>query len=188
MADAADLLPVVYTELRRLAAARLAHEQPGQTLTATALVHEAYVRLTASQSPRVATRGLDATGGLFANRAHFFAAAAEAMRRILIERARRRKRVKHGGQRKRVEFDEAVSVSNDPPDDILAIDDALSRLEQSDARAAALVKLRYFAGLTMPEAADALGLSLRSAEREWTFARTWLHRALTDAESTDAPN
>jgi len=166
---AAELLPLVYAELRKLAAARLAEEKPGHTLQPTALVHEAYMRLVGGEQPQ------DWNG-----RGHFFAAAAEAMRRILVESARRKGRARHGGGRQRVDLDEAVSAAaSEPPDELLDLDDALARLETVDATAAALVKLRFFAGLSMPEAAAALSMPLRTAERNWTYARTWLHRELT---------
>jgi RNA polymerase sigma factor (TIGR02999 family) len=161
---AAQLLPLVYDELRRLAAAHLAREKPGQTLDATALVHEAYLRLVGDQH--------------FANQRHFFTAAAEAMRRILIDQARRKGRVRHGSERRRVELNEDHLVSASPNDDLLDIDEALGRLHQLDPVRADLVKLRFFAGLTMPEAAAALSLSLATAERYWSFARTWLFAEL----------
>ncbi|HEV3005665.1 MAG TPA: ECF-type sigma factor [Pirellulales bacterium] len=162
-----ELLPLVYDELRKLAAARLAQEKPGQTLQATALVHDAYIRLVDIEKAEH-----------WNSRGHFFGAAAEAMRRILIERARRNRRPKHGGDRQRVDLDEALAIV-DASDDLLALEEALNRFELSDPMAAKLVKLRYFAGLTMPQAAEALGISLRTAEREWTYARTWLHRELS---------
>jgi RNA polymerase sigma factor (TIGR02999 family) len=170
---AEQLLPLVYDELRRLAAQQLAQEQPGQTLQPTALVHEAYLRL------------VDTTQS-WNGRAHFFAAAAEAMRRILIEQARRKHRHKHGGDRRRIDLDEIQAVADAPAEELLSLDEALSRLEQHDLLAARLVKLRYFAGLTMAEAAQALDLSLRTAERNWTYARTWLHRELSQGETTDS--
>jgi RNA polymerase sigma factor (TIGR02999 family) len=161
---AEQLLPLVYDELRRLAAQKLVHEKPGQTLDATALVHEAYLRLVdAEKVPAWNCRG------------HFFAAAAEAMRRILVENARRKGRIRHGGGRRRVELDEACLVAATPRDDVLALDEALARLAKLDPVRAELVKLRFFAGLTMPEAAALLGISLTTAERYWTFARTWLY-------------
>jgi RNA polymerase sigma factor (TIGR02999 family) len=172
---AEQLLPLVYQELRQLAAQKLAQEKPGQTLEATALVHEAYVRLVdVEKAQRWNSRG------------HFFAAAAEAMRRILVEQARRKRRSKHGGGHQRVDLDEALHVAPAPPDSLLDLDKALSRLEATDPRAASLVKLRYFSGLTMPQAAEALGISLRNAERNWTYARTWLHRELAAPDPTDS--
>jgi RNA polymerase sigma factor (TIGR02999 family) len=169
---AEQLLPLVYDELRRLAAEKMAHEKPAQTLQATALVHEAYVRLVdVDEAPHWNCRG------------HFFAAAAEAMRRILVEKARRKRRIKHGGGRQRLDLDEACPVVQPPSDDLLALDEALTRLAASDPLRAELVKLRFFAGLTMPEAAQALGLSLATAERHWTFVRTWLFAELTGGEA-----
>jgi RNA polymerase sigma factor (TIGR02999 family) len=166
---AGELLPLLYDELRKLAAVRLAAEAAGQTLQPTALVHEAYLRLVGGDLPQ------DWNG-----RGHFFAAAAEAMRRILIEAARRKGRARHGGGRQRVDLDEVVAAAAaDSPGDLIDLDDALTRLESADPTAARLVKLRYFAGLSMPEAAAALGLPLRTAERNWTYARTWLHRELS---------
>jgi RNA polymerase sigma factor (TIGR02999 family) len=162
----AHLLPLVYDELRQLAAQRLAHEKPGQTLQATALVHEAYLRLIGDQH--------------FNSRGHFFAAAAEAMRRILVEAARRKGRVRHGGGRRRIELDDACPAAPTPGDDLLALDEALTRLAERDPVRAELVKLRFFAGLTMPEAAAMLGISLTTAERYWVFARTWLLAELED--------
>jgi RNA polymerase sigma factor (TIGR02999 family) len=170
------LLPLVYDELRRLAAQKLSQEKPGQTLEATALVHEAYLRLVKSER-----RG---SSPPWSSRGHFFAAAAEAMRRILIESARRKRRRRHGGGRQRVDLDEALLVAPSPSDDLVALSDALDRLEATDPPAAQLVKLRYFAGLTMPDAARALGMTLRTAERNWTYARTWLHRELSQAGTT----
>jgi RNA polymerase sigma factor (TIGR02999 family) len=168
---AAQLLPLVYDELRRLAAAQMAREKPGQTLNATALVHEAYLRLVGPADDQ-----------RWQNRGHFFAAAAEAMRRILVENARRKGRVKHGGRRQRIELADACPVVEPPSDDLLALDEALTRLAERDPVRAELVKLRFFAGLTMPEAAQALGLSLATAERHWTFVRTWLYAELTGGE------
>jgi RNA polymerase sigma factor (TIGR02999 family) len=173
---AAQLLPLVYDELRKLAAARLAQEKPGQTLQATALVHEAYLRLVDVEKAQQ-----------WNSRGHFFAAAAEAMRRILVEQARHKKRVKHGGGRQRLDLDEVPVLAAAPAEDLVDLDEALTRLEQTDAVAAAVVKLRYFAGLTMADTASALGLSLRAAERNWTFARTWLHRELADDGDSAAP-
>jgi RNA polymerase sigma factor (TIGR02999 family) len=164
---AAELLPLVYVELRKLAAARLAEERPGQTLQPTALVHEAYVRLVGGEQPQ------DWTG-----RGHFFAAAAEAMRRILVDAARRKAAVRHGGRLARIELDPDLAVSPEIREDLVALDAALDRLAVEDPLKANLVKLRYFAGLTLPEAASALGLSERSAGRHWAFARAWLRRAV----------
>ena len=169
---AAQLLPLVYAELRKLAAQKLAKEKPGQTLEATALVHEAYLRLVDTDKAQQ-----------WNSRGHFFAAAAEAMRRVLVENARRKQRVKHGGGRQRLDLDEACPVVQPPSDDVLALDEALTRLAACDPVRAELVKLRFFAGLTMPEAAQALGLSLATAERHWTFVRTWLYAELTRGET-----
>jgi len=166
-----ELLPLVYSELRELAAARLSQERPGQTLQATALVHEAYLRLVK-----------DENGPAWSNRGHFFAAAAEAMRRILVEQARAKRRVKHGGGVHRQELDEGSLVADDRVDELLGIHDALDQLEKHDPQAAALVKLRFFSGFEHQEAADMLGLSRREADRLWLLARTWLHRALKDRE------
>jgi RNA polymerase sigma factor (TIGR02999 family) len=162
---AAQLLPLVYDELRKLAAAKLAQEKPGQTLQATALVHEAYLRLVGDQH--------------FDNRGHFFAAAAEAMRRIVVESARRKQRVRHGGGRERVEVELGDLPTSLPSDDLLALDEALSRLEQVDPVKARLVTLRYFSGMTIEQAAEALNISRVTAHRYWTFARAWLHREMT---------
>ena len=164
---AEQLLPLVYDELRRLAAQKLAHEKPGQTLQPTALVHEAYLRLVGGSPPR------DWNG-----RGHFFAAAAEAMRRILINRARDRHRLKRGGDRGRVDLDALAEPATAPDEHLLDLDDALDRLARSHPRAAELVKLKFFAGLTLHEAATALGLPRRSADRLWAFARAWLADAL----------
>lgn len=164
-----QLLPLVYEELRKLAAARLAKENTGQTLQATALVHEAYLRLVDVEKAQH-----------WNSRGHFFAAAAEAMRRILIENARRKGSQKHGGGRERIELDSACVVVESPSLDLLALDEALTRLTELDPAKADLVKLRFFAGLTMPEAAAALGISLATAERYWTFARSWLYSELND--------
>jgi RNA polymerase sigma factor (TIGR02999 family) len=168
-----QLLPLVYDELRRLAARKLAVEAPGQTLQATALVHEAYLRLVdVEQAP------------LWDGRGHFFAAAAEAMRRILIEQARRKHTQKNGGGRRRVPLDEAQRVLASP-DDLLALDDALCGLAVEDATAADIVKLRLFAGLSVEEAAGALGLSRATAYRHWSFARAWLRCKLGDEEAAE---
>ena len=162
-----ELLPLVYGELRRLAKQRLAREKPGQTLQATALVHEAYLRLV----------GDDASGG-WNSRGHFFAAAAEAMRRILVERARRRTRVKRGGGFERAELEPSALAAPEPDQELLALDEALTRLAAEDPQSAEVVKLRYFAGFTIPEAAEALGVSPRQADFLWAFARAWLRQAL----------
>jgi RNA polymerase sigma factor (TIGR02999 family) len=165
---AEQLLPLVYDELRNLAAQRLAQERPGQTLQATALVHEAYVRLV----------DVD-TAQHFNSRGHFFAAAAESMRRILVEQARRKQADKHGGGRLRVDLPDDLAAPAVRTDDLLAIDEALSRLERHDADAARLVKLRYFAGLSHEQAAEALGISRGAADRLWALARAWLFRQLS---------
>jgi RNA polymerase sigma factor (TIGR02999 family) len=162
---AEQLLPLVYEELRKLAAARLAQEKPGQTLQATALVHEAYLRLV----------GSDKSQQTWDNRGHFFAAAAEAMRRILIDQARRRESLKRGGPLKRHDLDEVQIEAPEPSVDLLALDEALTQFEQLDPPKAALVRLRYFAGLTIPQAAQALGVSTTTADRYWAYARAWLH-------------
>jgi RNA polymerase sigma factor (TIGR02999 family) len=164
---AADLLPLVYDELRKLAAQRLAQEQPGQTLQATALVHEAYLRLVGG-NPDQAWNG----------RGHFFAAAAEAMRRILVESARRKLRVKHGGELQRHDLDACDVPSPQPPDELVALSDALDRLAVANAQVAELVKLRFFAGLTNEEAAGVLGVSPRKANQIWAYARAWLLESL----------
>ncbi len=165
---AEHLLPLVYEELRRLAAARLAHEKPGQTLQATALVHEAYLRLLGSKGTKQSWN----------SRGHFFGAAAEAMRRILVENARRRACEKHGGGRDRQEFDPSQIAADEESTDLLALDEALERLVHDDPQSAELVKLRYFAGLTIPQAAEILGISPRQADFMWAFARAWLRRQL----------
>jgi RNA polymerase sigma factor (TIGR02999 family) len=160
-----DLLPLVYDELRRLAARKLAHEKPGQTLDATALVHEAYMRLVGGErEPRWEHRG------------HFFAAAAEAMRRILVENARHKRRLRHGGGRPRVELTDPPAPADD--ENLLALDHALTRLAADDPVAAHVVELRYFAGLGHEKIADALGISIYQARQKWTYARAWLRDAL----------
>jgi RNA polymerase sigma factor (TIGR02999 family) len=166
---AAELLPLVYDELRKLAAARMAEEAPGQTLQATALVHEAYLRLVGDQQ--------------FDNRGHFFAAAAEAMRRVLVDNARRKKLPKHGAGRRRIALDEAHRIFASS-EDLLLLDDALERLATEDAMAVEIVKLRLFAGLSVEEAASALGLTRATAYRHWTFARAWLRCELGDDQAT----
>jgi len=157
------LLPLVYDELRRLASVRLANERPGQTLTATALVHEAWMRLVGYES-----------GKCWDNRGHFFAAAAEAMRRILIDRARHRKSLKAGGDHNRISLTAIQPAETESGVDLLALNEALERLESVDPRKASLVKLRFFAGLTMAEAANALGVSTSTADNDWAYARSWL--------------
>jgi RNA polymerase sigma factor (TIGR02999 family) len=167
---AAQLLPLVYDELRRLAAQKLAQEKPGQTLDATALVHEAYLRLV---GPADEARWTD--------RGHFFAAAAQAMRNILVDRARRKGSDKRGGGRQRVELED-VPVAPAADDDLLALDEALTRLEGEDPEAASVVKLRYFAGLSVEDAAQSLGMSRATAYRHWSFARAWLLSELAGDE------
>ncbi len=166
---AGQLLPLVYDELRKLAAVRLAEEAPGNSLNATDLVHEAFLRLV---GPADAAR--------WDNRGHFFAAAATAMRRILVEAARRKQRVRHGGDQTRIDLDAAQATAPDPRHDLVALDAALTRLAAVDPQAARLVELRHFTGLSVAEAAQALGLSPRTADRVWAYARAWLHRQLAD--------
>ncbi|MCW5551959.1 MAG: sigma-70 family RNA polymerase sigma factor [Verrucomicrobiae bacterium] len=163
---ASDLLPLVYDELRRLASHKLSFERPGQTLQATALVHEAWLRLVGSGDSQWDGRG------------HFFAAAAEAMRRILVEAARRKARVRHGGELKRVDLDDVEVTCGLPSDELLDVDEALHQLEQLDAQGAAIVKLRFFTGLTHPQIAEALGVSLSTVERSWSFCRAWLFQRI----------
>lgn len=160
---AEELLPLLYNELRKLAAHKMANERPGQTLQPTALVHEVYLRLVGSDRPQ-----------RWDNRGHFFAAAAEAMRRILVERARRRRALKYGGQLQRVDVDEVELAQSVPDDQLLSLDDALNRLATVDVRAAEVVKLCFFSGLTQAQAARELGVSVATAERLWAFARAWL--------------
>jgi RNA polymerase sigma factor (TIGR02999 family) len=167
---AAELLPLVYDELRRLAAAKLGCENPGQTLQATALVHEAYLRLVDPEKAQA-----------WHGRTHFFAAAAEAMRRILVDRARQKKSRKRGGGRARAEFREDALAAPEESDEILAVDEALDKLAAADPQAAELVKLRYFGGLSIDETAQALNISPRSADRLWVYARAWLQRAVGGA-------
>ena len=164
---AEQLLPLVYDELRKLAAQRLAQEKPGQTLQATALVHEAYLRLVAGEGASVPQ------SEKWDSRGHFFAAAAEAMRRILVENARRKKRSKHGGDRRRVDLDSRISFDPEP-EELVAMDGALARLAIEDAQAAELVKLHFFAGLAIEKSGELLGLSRASAYRLWAYARAWL--------------
>jgi RNA polymerase sigma factor (TIGR02999 family) len=167
---AADLLTVVYDELRRLAAAKMARENPGQTLQATALVHEVWLRLGGEDQPN------------WANRAHFFAAAAEGMRRILIENARRKRAVRHGGEFTKVSASETgfdVAAAAESNDELLLVNDALDRFAAHDPRKAELVKQKYFVGLTLEEAAEALGISHRTAKRDWAYAQAWLFDEVT---------
>jgi RNA polymerase sigma factor (TIGR02999 family) len=166
---AEQLLPLVYQELRQLAAQKLAQEKPGQTLQATALVHEAYLRLVGPNAARA-----------WKDRAHFLAAAAEAMRRILIDNARQKRRVKHGGDWQRVPLPDVEAVADAPVDELLALDGALERLAAIDPNKAKLVRLRYFAGLSLEEAASVLGVSRATASRYWNFARAWLINALDE--------
>jgi RNA polymerase sigma factor (TIGR02999 family) len=161
------LLPLVYDELKKLAAARLAQEPPGQTLQPTALVHEAFLRLVDVKQAQA-----------WESQGHFFAAAAEAMRRILIDSARRKRRSKHGGERHRVDLDDAGDAIAPPVDDVLALDEALEKLSTVDRASADLVKLRYFAGLSIDEAAEALGISPRTADRRCAYARAWLRQEM----------
>jgi RNA polymerase sigma factor (TIGR02999 family) len=177
---AEQLLPLVYDELRKLAAQKLAHEQPGMTLQATALVHEAYLRLVAPSPQPLSPAGArgSAEKRLWDSRGHFFAAAAEAMRRILVEQARRRHAAKRGGQRQRVELSDSDLATSMPDDELLALNDALEQLATADPAAANLVRLRFFAGLNMTEAAGALGVSVRSAQDIWAYARSWLRRQM----------
>lgn len=172
---AEQLLPLVYDELRRLAAQKLDHEKPGQTLQPTALVHEAYVRLVDTEKARD-----------WDSRRHFFAAAAEAMRRILIDRARDKGRLKRGGGWRRLRLDHLDLPVHNPPEDLLALDEALEKLVQEDALCANLIKLRFFAGLTLAEAAEALGIGRRSADRYWAFARSWLYNELRQSDENAA--
>jgi RNA polymerase sigma factor (TIGR02999 family) len=169
---AEQLLPLVYKELSRLARLRLAREAPGQSLQSSDLVHEAYLRLVDQDVQKQ-----------WDSRAHFFAAAAEAMRRILVERARRKKRRKHGGGRLRLDLEAAGSLAEDAGEDLVALDEALDRLAAEDPASAELVKLRFFGGLTMPEIARVMKISLRTAERQWTYARTWLYAELADRKN-----
>ncbi|HEX3316270.1 MAG TPA: ECF-type sigma factor [Gemmataceae bacterium] len=168
---AEELLPLVYDELRRLAAQRLTHEKPGQTLQPTALVHEAYLRLVRVEGER----RWDTCG-------NFFAAAAEAMRRILVESARRKHRLKRGGDRSRIDLEHVEASSTAPSEDLLAIDEALNRLAQEDPRKAELVKLRFFAGLSIEEAAQCLEISRATADRHWAYARAWLYDHLSKSD------
>ncbi len=169
---ASELLPLVYDELRQLARYKLASETPGQTLQATALVHEAYLRLVGGQNPSA-----------WQNRSHFFSAAAEAMRRILIDQARRKSSLKRGGDARRVDIDADIIVpkyNGVPPEELLALDEALQEFETIDPERARIVKLHYFSGFTLAETADALGVSLTTVKRQWVFARSWLFGKMRD--------
>ena len=170
---AEKLLPLVYDELRRLASQRLTGETPGQSLLSSDLVHEAYLRLVGEGVQKQ-----------WDGRAHFFSAAAEAMRRILVEKARRKKRVKHAGARLRVDLETVDFLAKEPSEDLEALDEALTKLAAEDPAKSELVKLRFFAGLTMPEIAQVLKISLATAERHWTYARTWLFAELKDRDDS----
>ena len=167
-----ELLPILYDELRLLAAQKLSGEPPGQTLQATALVHEAYLRLVGTEGQSWNSRG------------HFFAAAAEAMRRILVENARRKRRLKRGGGQRRIELDNTVLAIEEPADDIVALDEALDKLADEDQEAYDLVRLRYFAGLTLQQAAEILGIAPRTADRCWAYARAWLYQRMTEGDES----
>jgi RNA polymerase sigma factor (TIGR02999 family) len=169
-----ELLPLVYEELRVLAAQKLSHEAPGQTLQATALVHEAYLRLVGNEPQS------------WENRGHFFAAAAEAMRRILVDHARRKKSQKRGGACQRVGLEGLDAARDEPPEYLLRLDEALTKLSQQDPEAAELVKLRYFGGLTLEQAAELKGISRRTAGRYWNYARLWLYREVTAEDRADS--
>jgi RNA polymerase sigma factor (TIGR02999 family) len=173
---ASELLPLVYNELRRLAALRVSQERPGSLLQATALVHEAYLRLVGEDQP------------LWDGRGHFFAAAAEAMRRILIEQARRARRVRHGGEVQRQEMPDVAAPGGLPLDELIDLDEALKKLAEQDAVKAELVKLRYFAGLTLEQAAAMLGISRATADRYWVYARAWLYDAIHGRGKGEAGN
>ena len=173
---AEELLPLVYDELRRLAAQKMAQEPAGHTLDATALVHEAYLRVVGHDA--------DGTRPHFANRRHFFAAAAEAMRRILVDSARRRRSLKRGGDQVRQDLDELDLATPEPREDLLALDEALVKLAATDKQAAEVVQLRYFAGFTLLDAAEILGISPRTAHRQWAYARAFLHREIAGVEES----
>lgn len=173
---AAELLPMVYEELRKLAGSRMNQEQNAQTLQATALVHEAYLRLVGEADQKK-----------WDNRGHFFGAAAQAMRRILVERARHRGRIKRGGGRARVELGESVGAVDQDPTDLLALNEALEKLEKADPRKAQVVMLRYFAGLSIEETAAAMDLSPATIKNEWMFARAWLHREIAKGDEGESP-
>ena len=194
-AAAEQLLPLVYEELRKLAAAKLIQERPGQTLQATALVHEAYLRLVRGSGDRQQATGNSESSNLppvpcslspvsFDSRGHFFAAAAEAMRRILIEQARRRGSLRRGGGQQRVPLEHVEIAEPEPSLGIVALDEALTKFAAIDPQKAQLVKLRYFAGLTIPQVAEAMGISSTTADRYWAYARAWLHAELKKGESS----
>jgi RNA polymerase sigma factor (TIGR02999 family) len=170
-----QLLPLVYEELRRLAAQKMAQEKLGQTLQATALVHDAYIRLVDVAHPQD-----------WKSRGHFFAAAAEAMRRILVEGARRKKRQRHGGDHRRIDLDQLQLPDPADYEELLALNDALDRLADEEPTAAAVVKMRYFAGLTIEETAEAIGISVRTANRDWAYAKAWLYQQLQRGSATNA--
>jgi len=170
---AEKLLPLVYDELRRLAAARLVQEKPGQTLQATALVHDAYIRLVDVDKAQH-----------WDSRGHFFAAAAEAIRRILVENSRKKRRIRHGGDRQRVDLEQDITIAEESDDRILCLDEVLTRFAVLEPVKAELVKLRYFAGCTIDEAADLLGISRTTAKRYWAFARAWLLAELHDSDDS----
>jgi RNA polymerase sigma factor (TIGR02999 family) len=169
---AAKLLPLIYEELRVLAAQKMSHELPGQTLQATALVHEAYIRLVGEE-----TSNWDSSG-------HFFAAAAEAMRRILVDNARRKRSIKHGGNRQNLSLTEDLLAIEDPKDDLLALNEALDKLANEDPKLAELIKLRYFAGLTLDQIAKMMGIGRRTADRYWALGRAWLYQEITQEDNT----
>ena len=171
---AEQLLPLVYDELRRLAASKMSDERPDQTLQATALVHEAFVRLVDVNNAQQ-----------WNSRGHFFAAAAEAMRRILVENARRRRQLKRGAGFQKAEGHEIAVVADNIQEDLIALDDALTKLSATDSQAARLIQLRYFVGLSIPDAAKALGISPRTADRLWAFARAWLHREISGVQDSE---
>ena len=171
---AAQLLPLVYDELRKLAAQRLAEEKPGQTLQATALVHDAYLRLVDTEKAQH-----------WNSRGHFFAAAAEAMRRILVEKARRKQRLRHGGDRQRVDLDNLDVMQEEKAEELLALDEALERLAGEEATVGEVVKLRYFAGLSIEHTAAALSISVRTANRHWAYARAWLYQQLSPPDDAN---
>jgi RNA polymerase sigma factor (sigma-70 family) len=181
------LLPLVYNELRKLAARKLAREKPGQTLDATALVHEAYLRLVASPAGHGRESGESPIAYVgssphWAGRGHFFAAAAEAMQRILVENARRKQRIKHGGHMERVDIQIADLPTRMAPEQLLALDEALEKLKQQDPIKAKLVTLRYFGGMTIEQASEVLGIARVTAHRYWTFSRAWLHQQIAGAK------